>query len=113
MRLAILVVGLALVLAKAADAEDAAAAYALGGAHGHLMSAAPCFPHSDEGKLVEVLLALSLRHLAAHPADRAAHDRGMTDARNQQRYIERSDPVACAQIRNVLLYYVATQVPPH
>lgn len=101
--MAILVAG-----SSAAQVSSTAAlpAYWVGNAHAMLMSAKPCFAPADEANLMD-LLQLSLARVFATPDDRESYNRGMMDTQRQQRYIRRSDPIACNEVLSVLRYFVA------
>jgi hypothetical protein len=85
---------------------DLLAARSVGQAHSMLLRAAPCFRQADAERELWDMLGASLARIAQRPDLQQAYDRGMTDAQNQQRYIARADPHACAQIAAALRHFV-------
>jgi hypothetical protein len=111
MRLATPVAALLLLATGIAAAQngrpEASPAYAVGQARAMLMDAAPCFPRANGGAEVEALLHASLAIVQERPDYQQAYSHAMMRTRQQQRYIARSDPVACAEIRGALQYFLA------
>ena len=88
---------------------DALAAHSVGGAAAMLLQASPCFPGLDRGRELEAMMAAARARIDARPDHAAAFHQGMGIASVQQRYIARSDPVACDQIRMALMHYLRIQ----
>jgi hypothetical protein len=79
------------------------AAFSLGGASYRLSQASPCFPaQPGAAAALQRRMAEAIARLGSDPAQMEAFQGGARLASMQQRYIARSDPAACAEVRDLL-----------
>jgi hypothetical protein len=110
MRLAAVLVLLTLPLAGAAQPlpPHLLAAHSVGEAASHLSRARPCFPRDPRAEAALAhMLAEAMARIHSDPERQAVFERARMLAETQQRYIARSDPVACRQAIAALQFFLA------
>ncbi len=90
-----------------AVAPEFLAAHHLGGIAHTLAQASPCFPRQGRDAELQRMAAAAQARIADDPDQMQAFQRGYLLASQQQRYIARSDPVACAQAAAFLQHFLS------
>ncbi|MBR0648776.1 hypothetical protein GXW78_03830 [Roseomonas terrae] len=85
---------------------DALRAYWVGVAHAMLMQAAPCSRRAAENEALQAMMQEAYARIHGRPEQEQAFARGVSITQVQQRYIGRSDPVACNEIRSILTNFL-------
>jgi hypothetical protein len=110
MRLAAVLALIAIPLAGVAQSlpPHLLGAHSVGVAASHLSRARPCFPRDPQAEAALArMLAEATARIHSDPEQQAVFEQAQRLTEMQQRYIARSDPVACEQAMTALRYFLA------